>query len=92
MNLADHAGVRLTRGGPRVNGVEIHYAIGGRTSEATVGSNERSDDSDERRTGLSKWRTAADERRTGRSKCLTAFDECGIASEKSDTRAQRCAT
>jgi hypothetical protein len=36
MNLADDAGVRLTRGGPRVNGVEIHYAIGGRTSEATT--------------------------------------------------------
>ena len=27
--LADHAGVRLTHGKPRVNGVEIHYAIGG---------------------------------------------------------------
>ena len=29
MNLADHAGVRLTHGKPKVNGVEIHYAIGG---------------------------------------------------------------
>jgi pimeloyl-ACP methyl ester carboxylesterase len=29
MNLTDHAGVRLTHGKPRVNGVEIHYAIGG---------------------------------------------------------------
>ena len=27
--LADHAGARLTHGKPRVNGVEIHYAIGG---------------------------------------------------------------
>jgi pimeloyl-ACP methyl ester carboxylesterase len=27
--LADHAGVRLTHGKPTVNGVEIHYAIGG---------------------------------------------------------------
>jgi len=27
--LADHAGVRLTHGKPKVNGVEIHYAIGG---------------------------------------------------------------
>jgi hypothetical protein len=27
--LADHAGTRLTHGRPRVNGVEIHYAIGG---------------------------------------------------------------
>jgi len=27
--LADHAGVRLTHGKPRVNGVEIHYAAGG---------------------------------------------------------------
>jgi pimeloyl-ACP methyl ester carboxylesterase len=27
--LADHAGVALTHGKPRVNGVEIHYAIGG---------------------------------------------------------------
>jgi hypothetical protein len=26
--LADHAGVRLTHGKPKVNGVEIHYAIG----------------------------------------------------------------
>ena len=29
MNLTDHAGVPLTHGKPRVNGVEIHYAIGG---------------------------------------------------------------
>lgn len=29
MNLTDHAGVRLTHGKPQVNGVEIHYAIGG---------------------------------------------------------------
>jgi pimeloyl-ACP methyl ester carboxylesterase len=29
ITLADHAGVRLTHGKPRVNGVEIHYAIGG---------------------------------------------------------------
>src|SRR5580698_5682430 len=27
--LADHAGVRLVHGKPKVNGVEIHYAIGG---------------------------------------------------------------
>jgi len=27
--LADHAGVALTHGKPKVNGVEIHYAIGG---------------------------------------------------------------
>jgi len=27
--LADHAGVRLTHGKPKVNGVELHYAIGG---------------------------------------------------------------
>jgi hypothetical protein len=27
--LADHAGVRLTHGKPKVNGVEIHYAMGG---------------------------------------------------------------
>ena len=27
--LTDHAGVRLTHGKPTVNGVEIHYAIGG---------------------------------------------------------------
>jgi pimeloyl-ACP methyl ester carboxylesterase len=27
--LADHAGVAFTHGKPRVNGVEIHYAIGG---------------------------------------------------------------
>jgi pimeloyl-ACP methyl ester carboxylesterase len=27
--LADHAGTRLTHGKPKVNGVEIHYAIGG---------------------------------------------------------------
>jgi pimeloyl-ACP methyl ester carboxylesterase len=27
--LADHTGVALTHGKPRVNGVEIHYAIGG---------------------------------------------------------------
>jgi pimeloyl-ACP methyl ester carboxylesterase len=27
--LADHAGARLAHGKPRVNGVEIHYAIGG---------------------------------------------------------------
>ena len=29
MNLTDHAGVQLTHGKPKVNGVEIHYAIGG---------------------------------------------------------------
>ena len=29
MNLTDHAGIRLTHGKPKVNGVEIHYAIGG---------------------------------------------------------------
>ena len=29
MNLTDHAGVRLAHGKPKVNGVEIHYAIGG---------------------------------------------------------------
>src|ERR1700721_3206618 len=29
MNLADHAGVPLAHGKPKVNGVEIHYAIGG---------------------------------------------------------------
>ena len=29
MNLTDHAGARLTHGKPKVNGVEIHYAIGG---------------------------------------------------------------
>src|SRR5690242_19353335 len=29
MILADHAGARLTHGKPTVNGVEIHYAIGG---------------------------------------------------------------
>src|SRR5580698_2682801 len=29
MDLTDHAGVRLTHGKPTVNGVEIHYAIGG---------------------------------------------------------------
>jgi pimeloyl-ACP methyl ester carboxylesterase len=29
MDLTDHAGVRLTHGKPEVNGVEIHYAIGG---------------------------------------------------------------
>ncbi len=28
--LADHAGVRLVHGKLRVNGVEIHYAAGGR--------------------------------------------------------------
>jgi hypothetical protein len=28
-NLTDHAGVRLTHGKPKVNGVEIHYALGG---------------------------------------------------------------
>jgi pimeloyl-ACP methyl ester carboxylesterase len=27
--LTDHAGARLARGKPKVNGVEIHYAIGG---------------------------------------------------------------
>jgi pimeloyl-ACP methyl ester carboxylesterase len=27
--LADHAGVRLAHGKPEVNGVEIHYAVGG---------------------------------------------------------------
>jgi pimeloyl-ACP methyl ester carboxylesterase len=29
MILTDHAGIRLTHGKPAVNGVEIHYAIGG---------------------------------------------------------------
>ncbi|HYB85498.1 MAG TPA: alpha/beta hydrolase [Streptosporangiaceae bacterium] len=29
ITLADHAGARLTHGKPKVNGVEIHYAIGG---------------------------------------------------------------
>ena len=29
VHLTDHAGVRLTHGKPRVNGVEIHYAMGG---------------------------------------------------------------
>jgi pimeloyl-ACP methyl ester carboxylesterase len=29
ITLADHTGVRLTHGKPKVNGVEIHYAIGG---------------------------------------------------------------
>ena len=29
MNLTDHAGVRLTHGKPKVNDVQIHYAIGG---------------------------------------------------------------
>jgi pimeloyl-ACP methyl ester carboxylesterase len=29
ITLADHCGVRLRHGKPRVNGVEIHYAIGG---------------------------------------------------------------
>jgi len=29
ITLVDHAGVRLTHGKPKVNGVEIHYAIGG---------------------------------------------------------------
>jgi len=29
MKLTDHEGVRLTHGKPKVNGVEIHYAIGG---------------------------------------------------------------
>ena len=29
LTLADHAGVRLAHGKPKVNGVEIHYAIGG---------------------------------------------------------------
>jgi pimeloyl-ACP methyl ester carboxylesterase len=29
ITLADHAGVRLAHGKPKVNGVEIHYAIGG---------------------------------------------------------------
>ena len=29
MDLTDHAGVRLAHGRPKVNGVEIHYAIGG---------------------------------------------------------------
>jgi pimeloyl-ACP methyl ester carboxylesterase len=29
MNLTDHAGVRLTHGKPKVNGVEIQYPIGG---------------------------------------------------------------
>jgi pimeloyl-ACP methyl ester carboxylesterase len=29
MDLTDHAGARLMHGKPKVNGVEIHYAIGG---------------------------------------------------------------
>ncbi len=29
MNLTDHAGARLKHGKPKLNGVEIHYAIGG---------------------------------------------------------------
>jgi hypothetical protein len=29
ISLADHAGARLRHGKPTVNGVEIHYAIGG---------------------------------------------------------------
>ena len=29
MNLTDHTRVRLRHGKPKVNGVEIHYAIGG---------------------------------------------------------------
>ena len=29
ISLADHTGVRLRHGKPRVNGVELHYAIGG---------------------------------------------------------------
>ncbi len=29
LTLADHAGIALAHGKPRVNGVEIHYAIGG---------------------------------------------------------------
>jgi pimeloyl-ACP methyl ester carboxylesterase len=29
VSLADHAGLALTHGKPRVNGVEIHYALGG---------------------------------------------------------------
>ncbi len=29
ITLADHAGVRLAHGKPKVNGVDIHYAIGG---------------------------------------------------------------
>jgi pimeloyl-ACP methyl ester carboxylesterase len=29
MNLTDHTGVPLTHGKPKVNGVEIHYAVGG---------------------------------------------------------------
>jgi pimeloyl-ACP methyl ester carboxylesterase len=29
MILTDHAGVRLAHGKPKVNGVEIHYAMGG---------------------------------------------------------------
>jgi pimeloyl-ACP methyl ester carboxylesterase len=29
ITLADHAGVRLAHGKPKINGVEIHYAIGG---------------------------------------------------------------
>ena len=29
VSLADHAGARLTHGKPKVNGVEVHYAVGG---------------------------------------------------------------
>jgi len=29
ISLADHAGARLRHGNPTVNGVELHYAIGG---------------------------------------------------------------
>ena len=35
MNLTDHAGVRLTHGKPKVNGVEIHYAIGSAASRCS---------------------------------------------------------
>jgi hypothetical protein len=35
--LADHAGIWLTHGKPKVNGVEIHYAIGGAAGEAGPG-------------------------------------------------------
>ena len=35
MNLTDHAGNRLTHGKPKVNGVEIHYAIGAPASRCS---------------------------------------------------------
>ena len=37
MNLTDHAGVRLTHGKPKVNGVEIHYATQSREVKDRAG-------------------------------------------------------